>query len=334
MMLKPATAAEHLDGRHQAMLRRIHHAAIICSNYAVSKRFYVETLGLTVVAENFREARQSYKLDLQLPDGSQIELFSFPNAPARPSYPEARGLRHLAFEVLDVERCKRQLESAGVVVEPIRLDEYTNRRFVFFADPDGLPLELYEAEVTVLGQPTLPPDGPDQRSNTDSDGSRHVSAELRAKAIGLELSGHSVPAGNYANAARSGDLLFLSGKAPLSIDGRPPKGRLGREYSVADGYALARSACTQLLAVLKRELGSLDNVARIVELHGSINAVPEFEEHAKVLDGASDLLVEIFGPAGVHARSVVGVSSLRGGLPLTLKAIVEVERLSPAPRAA
>ncbi len=127
------------------MLLRLHHAAIICSNYERSKRFYVETLGLKVLAENFREARNSYKLDLQLPDGSQIELFSFQNAPPRPSYPEAQGLRHLAFEVADVAQCKAELESKGVAVEPIRVDEYTGRRFVFFADPDDLPLELYEA---------------------------------------------------------------------------------------------------------------------------------------------------------------------------------------------
>jgi glyoxylase I family protein len=127
------------------MLLRIHHAAIICSDYEVSKRFYVETLGLAVVAENHRAERRSWKLDLALPDGSQVELFSFPDRPPRPSYPEARGLRHLAFEVADVAQCKAALEAKGVVVEPIRVDEYTGRRFTFFADPDDLPLELYEA---------------------------------------------------------------------------------------------------------------------------------------------------------------------------------------------
>lgn len=126
------------------MLKRIHHAAIICSNYEASKHFYVECLGLRVIAENFREQRSSYKLDLALPDGGQVELFSFPDAPQRPSYPEARGLRHLAFVVGDVGACKMTLESMGVAVECIRTDEYTGKRFVFFADPDGLPLELYE----------------------------------------------------------------------------------------------------------------------------------------------------------------------------------------------
>ena len=130
------------------MLNRIHHAAIICSNYEASKRFYTQCLGLSVIAEHYREARNSFKLDLALPDGSQLELFSFPGAPARPSYPEALGLRHLAFEVNDVDRCKAQLESMGIAVEPVRVDEYTDRRFVFFADPDGLPLELYETKNT------------------------------------------------------------------------------------------------------------------------------------------------------------------------------------------
>ena len=128
------------------MLLRIHHAAIICSDYERSRRFYTEVLGLRVVAEHLREARQSWKLDLALPDGSQIELFSFPSPPPRPSRPEAQGLRHLAFAVRDVAQCKRELEAQGVVVEDIRVDEYTGRRFTFFADPDGLPLELYEAD--------------------------------------------------------------------------------------------------------------------------------------------------------------------------------------------
>ena len=127
------------------MLKGIHHAAIICSDYQVSKRFYTETLKLEVVAENYREARQSYKLDLALPSGAQIELFSFPNAPERPSFPEAQGLRHLAFCVDDVQQMKAYLESKGVEVEPIRVDEFTDREFTFFADPDGLPLELYQA---------------------------------------------------------------------------------------------------------------------------------------------------------------------------------------------
>ncbi len=127
------------------MLKGIHHAAIICSNYQVSKRFYTEILKLEIVAENYREARQSYKLDLALPSGAQIELFSFPNAPERPSFPEAQGLRHLAFCVDDVQQMKGYLESEGVEVEPIRVDEFTGREFTFFADPDGLPLELYQA---------------------------------------------------------------------------------------------------------------------------------------------------------------------------------------------
>lgn len=126
------------------MLQRIHHVALICADIEVSRRFYVDVLGLRVIAETWREARQSWKVDLALPDGGQLELFTFPGAPPRPSWPEARGLRHLAFSVADVEACKAMLEARGVVVEPVRLDELTGRRFVFFADPDGLPLELYE----------------------------------------------------------------------------------------------------------------------------------------------------------------------------------------------
>ena len=126
-------------------LQAVHHVALIASDYARSKHFYVELLGLKVVAEHYRAARDSWKLDLALPDGTQLELFSFPAPPARPSRPEACGLRHLCFAVADVAAAKRALEAQGVVVEDIRVDEYTGKRFTFFADPDGLPLELYEA---------------------------------------------------------------------------------------------------------------------------------------------------------------------------------------------
>ena len=122
----------------------IHHAAIICSDYARSKHFYSNVLKLNVINEHFRADRNSYKLDLAMPDGSQIELFSFDGAPARPSYPEAQGLRHLAFKVADVQSAKTYLESCEVNVEDIRVDEITGKKFTFFADPDNLPLELYE----------------------------------------------------------------------------------------------------------------------------------------------------------------------------------------------
>ncbi len=126
------------------LLQKIHHVAIICSDYERSKHFYVVILGLKVLAENYRYERNSYKLDLVMPDGSQLELFSFPNAPERLSYPEACGLRHLAFSVTDITAVVRHLQACGVEVEPIRVDEYTGRKYTFFADPDGLPLELYE----------------------------------------------------------------------------------------------------------------------------------------------------------------------------------------------
>lgn len=123
---------------------RFHHAAIICADYAASRRFYTEVLGLRVVAEHYRAERQSWKLDLALPDGGQLELFSFPNPPPRLTHPEATGLRHLAFAVTNVDEWKARLEGHGIAVEPVRVDEYTSRRFTFFPDPDGLPLELYE----------------------------------------------------------------------------------------------------------------------------------------------------------------------------------------------
>jgi len=127
------------------MLTGFHHVALICGDYARSKAFYTELLGLEIIAETYREARDSWKLDLALPGGGQIELFSFPSPPDRPDRPEAKGLRHLAFSVVDVAEVKRRLEAKGVAVEPIRTDDLTGKRFTFFADPDGLPLELYES---------------------------------------------------------------------------------------------------------------------------------------------------------------------------------------------
>lgn len=126
----------------------VHHVAIIASDYARSRRFYHELLGLPIINETLRAERESWKLDLGLPDGSQIELFSFPAPPARPSRPEACGLRHLAFRVGDLERVIAHLQAHQIEVEPVRLDELTGRRFTFFADPDGLPLELYEAATS------------------------------------------------------------------------------------------------------------------------------------------------------------------------------------------
>jgi len=126
------------------MFNRLHHVAIICSDYPRSKHFYVEILGLEMVREIYREERRSFKLDLRVGDRYQIELFSFPDPPARVTAPEACGLRHIAFEVDDVQETVRSLTARGVEVEAIRLDEATNKSFTFFRDPDGLPIEIYE----------------------------------------------------------------------------------------------------------------------------------------------------------------------------------------------
>lgn len=125
-------------------LNKIHHIAIICSNYEKSKQFYTEILGLEIVREVYREERKSYKLDLALNGNYCIELFSFPNPPARPSTPEARGLRHLAFAVENLDETVSFLESKNINTETIRVDEFTQKRFTFIADPDLLPIEFYE----------------------------------------------------------------------------------------------------------------------------------------------------------------------------------------------
>ena len=125
-------------------INRVHHIAIICSDYEKSKHFYSEILGLKILQEVYREARQSYKLDLEVGNQYQIELFSFPGPPARPSRPEAVGLRHLAFEVDNIDGAVSHIHAAGISVEAVRIDELTGKRFTFFADPDGLPIEFYE----------------------------------------------------------------------------------------------------------------------------------------------------------------------------------------------
>ncbi|MEM6402002.1 MAG: VOC family protein [Cyanobacteria bacterium P01_D01_bin.116] len=125
-------------------VNRINHVAIICSNYEVSKKFYTEVLGFSIIKETFRDSRNSYKLDLQVGKNDQIELFSFSQPPRRASNPEACGLRHLSFEVNDIEETVRYLKSHNLEVEDIRIDEITGKRFTFFKDPDDLPLEVYE----------------------------------------------------------------------------------------------------------------------------------------------------------------------------------------------
>ncbi|UOX32621.1 VOC family protein [Flavobacterium sediminilitoris] len=126
------------------MLNQIHHTAIICSDYEASKYFYVNILGLKIVREIYRKERESYKLDLALNGKYCIELFSFPNPPERISKPEATGLRHLAFEVDNLELIINHLKNSNIYIEPIRIDEFTHKRFTFITDPDNLPIEFYE----------------------------------------------------------------------------------------------------------------------------------------------------------------------------------------------
>ena len=153
-----------------------------------------------------------------------------------------------------------------------------------------------------------------------------MSAEARLTELKISLRPVSAPVANYVNAVRTGSLLFLSGKGPWSLKGgERPKGKLGREYTVEQGYQHARSVGLDLLAVLRSELGSLDRVKRVVKVLGMVNAVPEFEDHPKVINGCSDLFVEVFGERGKHARSAVGMGSLPMGIPVEIECIVEVD---------
>jgi len=153
-----------------------------------------------------------------------------------------------------------------------------------------------------------------------------VSAEKKLKELGVDLGTVSQPIANYVNAVRTGNLLFLAGKGPRADkSGRRPQGKVGREYTAEQGYQHARSVGLDLLAVMRAELGSLDKVRRVVKVLGMVNAVPEFQDHPKVINGCSDLFVDVLGERGKHARSAVGMGSLPMGIPVEIECIVEVE---------
>lgn len=146
--------------------------------------------------------------------------------------------------------------------------------------------------------------------------------EQRLAELGIVLPSASSPAANYTNGVEAAGLLFVSGKVPQAASGaRTPKGKLGREFTTEQGYELARSTGLDILAAVKLVLGDLDRVARVVKLQGFINATDDFEEHPQVLNGCSDLMVQVFGDIGVHARSVLGATSLRGGSPIVIESV-------------
>ncbi len=153
-----------------------------------------------------------------------------------------------------------------------------------------------------------------------------MSAEKKLKELKIDLGSVSAPVANYVNAVRTGNLLYLAGKGPRpGADGKRPKGKVGRDYSVEEAYQHARSVGLDLLAVMRAELGSLDKVKRVVKVLGMVNATPEFEDQPKVINGCSDLFVEVLGDKGKHARSAVGMGSLPMGIPVEIEVIVEVE---------
>ena len=149
--------------------------------------------------------------------------------------------------------------------------------------------------------------------------------EARLQQMGIALPTASEPAAKYANFVQVGSLLFISGKGPTGNGGVLPKGKLGQEFTTEEGYQYARQAGIEVLAVVKSALGTLDAVKRVVKVQGFINATPDFEEHHKVLNGCSDLFIDVFGETGVHARSVLGAASLRANLPVIIDSIFEVD---------
>jgi enamine deaminase RidA (YjgF/YER057c/UK114 family) len=153
-----------------------------------------------------------------------------------------------------------------------------------------------------------------------------MSAERKLKELKIDLGTVSAPVANYVNAVRTGNLLYLAGKGPRpGADGKRPKGKVGRDYTVEEAYQHARTVGLDLLAVMRAELGSLDKVKRVVKVLGMVNAMPEFEDQPKVINGCSDLFVQVLGEKGKHARSAVGMGSLPMGIPVEIEVIVEVE---------
>jgi enamine deaminase RidA (YjgF/YER057c/UK114 family) len=151
-----------------------------------------------------------------------------------------------------------------------------------------------------------------------------MSAEANLKRLGIVLDPVTPPVANYVNAVRAGNLLFLSGKGPSAVDGLRPQGKLGRDFNVEQGYKFARSVGLALLAVVRAELGSLDRVKRVVKVLGMVNAEPDSGDQPKVINGCSDLFVEVFGDRGRHARSAVGMGSLPMGIPVEIEVVMEV----------
>jgi enamine deaminase RidA (YjgF/YER057c/UK114 family) len=160
---------------------------------------------------------------------------------------------------------------------------------------------------------------------TPMPGGDPMAASARLKELGITLPALSAPVGTYVQAVRTGNLLYLSGKGPLAVEGKLPRGKLGREFTVEQGYQHARSVGLMLLAAMQDQLGSLERVRRVVKVLGMVNAEPDFGDHPKVINGCSDLFVEVFGEAGRHARSAVGMGSLPMGIPVEIEAIVEVD---------
>jgi enamine deaminase RidA (YjgF/YER057c/UK114 family) len=160
-----------------------------------------------------------------------------------------------------------------------------------------------------------------------------MNTERRLKELGIELTKPTSPIANYVNAVRTGNLLYLAGKGP-GLPGKPlPAGKVGRDFTIEQGYGFARETGLSLIAVMKAELGDLDRVRRIVKVLGMVNGTPEFGNQPEVINGCSDLFVEVFGDRGRHARSAVGMGSLPRGIPVEIEVIVEIED-GPAPRAA
>jgi enamine deaminase RidA (YjgF/YER057c/UK114 family) len=161
-----------------------------------------------------------------------------------------------------------------------------------------------------------------------------MSAEKRLKELGIDLGKVSAPVANYVNAVQTGNLLFLAGKGPTAdASGARASGKVGREYTVDQAYQYARNVGMALLAVMRDELGSLDRVKRVVKVLGMVNGVPEFQDHPKVINGCSDLFVQVLGDKGRHARSAVGMGSLPMGIPVEIECIVEIGA-APARKAA
>ncbi|MBN1319554.1 MAG: VOC family protein [Thermoleophilia bacterium] len=281
---------------------------IVVDDIARSRRFYEQLLGQRVKADHGENVTFEGGLAIHLRPHYQSLLGDASRYPIAMKTHNAE----LYFDADELEAVCESLEQAGVeFIHAIR-EEPWGQRVMRLYDPDGHIVEIGEPMEAVTRRRSIEERG-------------LAGPEETLQAMGLELPEPLSPLGNYVGAVKTGNLLLLSGHGPRRGSAAIMSGKVGLDLTTEQGYAAARETMLNCLSTAKRELGSLDRVKRVVKVLGMVNCTTEFTEHPKVINGASDLLVEVFGEAGRHARSAVGVQSLPMGIPVEIEIVLEVD---------